>query len=289
LVCIDIQPSATSKFADYVLAPKTTLERADVPVLCDSWYEAPYTHYAQAVVEPPAGSDVIEEWELYWEIAHRMGTPIGLAGGELPLDVRPSKHEVLEKIVPKSRYTLDEIRSEEGGRVFDEVEIYVSPADEGCEARFELAPEGIVEELDGVRGASLVDHFSHRLISRRLRHVYNSAGRDLQAIRKKGTTNPAFMNPADLDEIGVTSGDVVEIESEHASILGVAEAAEDVPPGVVSMAHAWGDPSVDPKEVREIGSSTNRLISNEHDYDPITGMARQSAIPVNVRPLPHPV
>jgi hypothetical protein len=49
------------------------------------------------------------------------------------------------------------------------------------------------------------------------------------------------------------------------------------------MAHAWGDPTADPKTVREIGGSTNALVSNEIDFDPITGMARQSAIPVNVR------
>jgi anaerobic selenocysteine-containing dehydrogenase len=38
--------------------------------------------------------------------------------------------------------------------------------------------------------------------------------------------------------------------------------------------------------VREIGSSTNRLVSTDHHFDPITGMARQSAIPVNVRLAP---
>ena len=54
------------------------------------------------------------------------------------------------------------------------------------------------------------------------------------------------------------------------------------------MAHAWGDPAACDKEVREIGSSTNRLVSNERGFDPITGMARQSAIPVNVRPAQRP-
>ena len=52
--------------------------------------------------------------------------------------------------------------------------------------------------------------------------------------------------------------------------------------GVISMAHAWGDPSADAKEVRDVGSSTNALVDDASDFDPITGMARQSAIPVNV-------
>jgi len=35
-----------------------------------------------------------------------------------------------------------------------------------------------------------------------------------------------------------------------------------------------------------VGASTNRLVDNARHFDPITGMARQSAIPVNIRPAP---
>jgi anaerobic selenocysteine-containing dehydrogenase len=285
LVCVDARLSATSKMADYVLAPKLTLERADVPILCDTWYEKPYTHYARALVEPPEGSDTIEEWQLYWELAHRMGTKIQLGRTELPLDACPSKQDAIAAMIGRSRIPWDEIQEHEGGHVYDVQEV-VQPADADCEARLQLAPEGICDELAEVRRESLVDHFSHRLISRRLRHVYNSSGHDVEAQRQKGTTNKAYLNPGDLEELGIESGAIVEIASEHSEILGVAAAAPDVPPGVISMAHAWGDPSTDPKEVREIGSSTNRLIDDASDFDPISGMARQSAVPVNVRRAP---
>jgi hypothetical protein len=36
--------------------------------------------------------------------------------------------------------------------------------------------------------------------------------------------------------------------------------------------------------VRERGSSTNRLVSEVVDYDPITGQSLQSAIPVKLEP-----
>ena len=36
--------------------------------------------------------------------------------------------------------------------------------------------------------------------------------------------------------------------------------------------------------MRELGANTGRLVATDRDYDPITGMARQSAIPVNLRP-----
>ena len=99
------------------------------------------------------------------------------------------------------------------------------------------------------------------------------------------TTNPAYMNPDDLAELGLSSGDLIEIASAHGSLPAVAEPADDVIPGVISMAHAWGDTPEGDAKVREIGASTNRLVDDETDYDPVSGMARQSAIPVNVRPL----
>ena len=55
------------------------------------------------------------------------------------------------------------------------------------------------------------------------------------------------------------------------------------------MAHSWGDVPENDRDVRSIGGSTNRLVNNEEAYDPITGMARQSAIPVNIRPAKEPV
>ena len=48
------------------------------------------------------------------------------------------------------------------------------------------------------------------------------------------------------------------------------------------MAHAFGDIDSDAGNVRTQGSSTNRLVSDETCFDPITGQARQSAIPVRI-------
>jgi hypothetical protein len=51
------------------------------------------------------------------------------------------------------------------------------------------------------------------------------------------------------------------------------------------MAHAWGAaPGQEDDDVEAYGTSTARLIDNTSEYDPISGMPRQSAILVNVRP-----
>ena len=295
-VSIDIKMSQTAKMADYVIAPKLSLERPDLTVLTDSWYPAPYAHYTPAMVE--AEDDVIEEWEFFWGLAHRMKTAIDLPGGPLDMETKPSTDEVLDVITANSRVPLDQIRAVDGGGIFEDGTVRVGPKAGGSDARLDVGPPDLIEELEAVRAEPVVEgagyapgeSFTHRLISRRMREFYNSSGRDIAGLTARdGGTNPAFMSPLDAAELGVGEGDIIEIESARATILAVASPSDDVPSGVISMAHSWGDvPELD-TEVRSIGGSTNRLVSNEEDFDPITGMARQSAIPVNIRPAKEPV
>jgi len=93
LVCIDIKMSQTAQLADYVLAPQVSLERDDIATAPEVFYEEPYAHYTEAVVAPQG--DVLDEWEIYWELARRLGTPILTAGGPLPMDRKPDKFTVL--------------------------------------------------------------------------------------------------------------------------------------------------------------------------------------------------
>jgi anaerobic selenocysteine-containing dehydrogenase len=91
------------------------------------------------------------------------------------------------------------------------------------------------------------------------------------------------MHPDDLADLHLAAGDLVEITSPRASVVGVAEPAEDVKRGVISMAHSWGGRSLTDEKVRDIGTPTSRLVSSHVGHDPVTGMVVSSAIPVAVR------
>jgi anaerobic selenocysteine-containing dehydrogenase len=113
-------------------------------------------------------------------------------------------------------------------------------------------------------------------------NVYNSSGRDIDALHRGRPYNPAFLHPDDLAALGLAEGDAVRIASDRASIFGVATSDATLRRGVLSMSHCFGDaPERDPAH-REIGSPTNRLVDNARDYDPITGIPRMSAIPVSI-------
>jgi anaerobic selenocysteine-containing dehydrogenase len=166
-------------------------------------------------------------------------------------------------------------------------------------ARFDLAPRLFLDDLASVAREPLVagggyrpgEHYTHRLASRRLRQVFNSTGTHLPALNGRGPGNPAYLCPADMASAGLDDGDLVEIESEHGCIVGVVHADDGLAPGVVSMAHAWGG-LPDEEDVAghpEAGACTNRLVANDRDFEPLIGQCRQSAIPVNLRPVTRAV
>ena len=293
LVVVDHRMSATAELADFVIAPTLSLERADIPNLMDRWFRDAYTNYTPAVLERPG--DVVNEWEVFWELARRMGTTISLPGGDLPTDHKPTDDDVIDLAYGTARVPVDHART--NPRTIDRsLAITVQPADPDATGRFTVAPPDVVEELatvfaegDSAAAFAGIDpaDYPFRLTSRRLKTHLNSLGSELPTLRARTSTNHAHMHPADMAELGVADDDLVEITSPHASVVGVARGSDDVRRSVVSMAHSWGGTSPTDEKVRDIGAPTNRLVSTSSLYDPYSGMAVQSAIPVAVRRHPE--
>jgi anaerobic selenocysteine-containing dehydrogenase len=290
LVCIDIKMAATAQLADYVLAPKVCLEREDVTLLTDIWYDQAYSQYTPTVVE--AQGDKIEEWEFFWGVGKRMGLNMAMENGPIDMDNKPEKFDLLNSITAGSRVPLAQIRDNKGGTVYPGLDVIVQAADPETRGYLDLFPSGLAAELE----AALADtttlagqDYSHLLVSRRMKNTYNSTGPELSLLRDKGTTNPAFMHPQDLSALGIADGEIIEVYSAHGRIPAVAAAANDIKPGVISMSHCWGG-SPDPAagadaNVREMGSNTNRLIDNRLQTEKYSGMPRQSTIPVAIRKM----
>jgi anaerobic selenocysteine-containing dehydrogenase len=293
LVVIDYRMTPTAEFADYVIAPTLALERADVPHLMDRWFREPYTNYTDPVVE--RDGDVLNEWEVFWELASRLGSTLPLPGGSPDMTERPSTDEIIDRSYAGSRVPLDEVRANRRV-VHPDLRLVVEPADPSCTTTFTPAPEDFMAELAALRaepapmlGDIDVSAYPFRLVSRRLKHVLNSTGTELPALARKGTTNPAYMHPDDVTELGMVGGDLVEITSVSGSLIGVVEPADDVKRGVISMAHSWGGRSLTDEKVRDIGTPTSRLVSVDAGHDPVTGMVVSSAIPVAVAKAPEQV
>ena len=289
LVAIDHRMTQTAQFADYILPPRLSLERSDVPPFMDRWFRAPYACYTEAVIKNPEG-DLLNDWEVYWEIAERLGVEIVLPGGPIQSGARPTDDDVLDLIYANSLVPFDQIRSK-NGQILEDLRQTIEPADPDATGRFALALEDHLQELHEIclqqTSAERILGFdpslhTFRLISRRLKTHLNSLGGELSALNKKTPTNYSYMNPDDMEDLNIKDNDLVLIASPRASLTGVAKGASDIRRGVISMAHSWGSASSSDEKVRDIGSPTNRLIDVENGFDPITGQAIQSAIPVSV-------
>jgi anaerobic selenocysteine-containing dehydrogenase len=123
-----------------------------------------------------------------------------------------------------------------------------------------------------------------RLFQTRLRNFTKGTIR-LEPQRLGVTTNPAYLNPADLAAHSLAPGDLAQLRSRHGAIEVVVEADPGLRPGVLAIAHGFGLGPDEKPDPRRHGANVNRLIGLDEDYDRFSGMPRMGAIPVALTPL----
>jgi anaerobic selenocysteine-containing dehydrogenase len=313
-VTTDVWYSATARAADYVAATKMTLETPAITQVTEAikyhhigyGFSEPYAQYTPAVVASPTGSDLIEDWQLFYRIGRHLGLAMnwtnvfGSARGHLeapieqiPLDMQnePSTDDLFELMCRGSNVPLDEVKRHRHGHVFARCQQQlVAPKEAGCVARLDVGNETLLAQLATFNAPERTGRdqpqSSERfvLIGRRENRVINSTGRNIPGLMRGRTYNPAFIHPADLAELGLTSGDLVEIRSSHGMVVGVVESDGDLRRGVIAMSHAFGRNPGEAEDPHLDGANTNRLFRTDVDEDPTTGMPRMGALPVSLAP-----
>ncbi len=299
LVMHDIELSPTARMAHYVIATKMGFEIPAFSLVGEissmlhpgyGWVE-PYAAYQPALLDPPAGSDVLDSWQIYYRVAQKLGLDLKLGNNKprLNMEIEPSTDDIYEFLVEGSAVPLSEIKRYPNGHIFDAARETVGPRDPGCSARLDLANGAMLEELARVRAESIAERrktdadFPFLLIPRRMQNVTNAAYRPPGVLRNP--YNPLFMNPGDMESSGISNGDLVEIRSRHASVSGVVQADSAMRAGVVALTHGFGKNPGEPYDPRRDGANVNQLLRVDDDFDPYTGIPRMGALPVSVSPL----
>lgn len=298
LVVVDPVLSATARHAHYVIGPRFGFESPAITFGNEGitvyglslGYPEPYAQYQPQLVEPPAGSDVLEDWRIFYELGRRMGYPLGFRGQPFDMSTPPTTDGLLSQFVARSRVPLEEIKRHPHGAVFPDPKPSAEPRDAEWPHRLQLAAPVMIAELEGIaaqRSAAVATAATTTMaplmgdeggglrllmVSRREHALYNSVAHDLPALRRRLPHNPAHLNPVDAARIGVVDGATVEIASSVGRIRAVVHLAADVREGVVSIAHGFAD------------ACTAALIDDATDYEALSGLPRMSAVPVTVRP-----
>lgn len=310
LIVVDPMLSATAQLAHFVFGPRFGFETPALTFANEGisvyglsiGYQEPFAQFQPTLVEPPAGSDVLEDWRIFHGLARAMGLALAWRGEPIDMASPPTTEQLLARFLARSRsrVTLEELKAHPHGALFPDPQPLAEPRAADWPHRLRLADPTMLAELASVaavleRGegaavpvgvdspdagceARACDELSLLLISRREHATYNSVGHGLAALRRRRPFNPAYLNPADARRLGVGSGAVVEILSGAGRVQAVAEPADDVREGVVSLAHGFEAGQGDPR-----AANAAVLVDDVEGSDPLSGLPRMSAIPVRVR------
>ena len=295
LVAIDPQLSATAQLADYVIGPMFGFELPAISFANEGMvtyglsigFQEPYAQYQPALIDPPAGAEVIEDWRVFYEIGRRLGFNLSYRGYAYDMQESPTTDVLIDEFVRRSPVPIEEIRKYPEGHVFEHRSAPAEPREPDWPHRLQLGNPDMLAELAEISRAPTVKSESATaggldllLVSRREHAVYNSVGHKLDKLAARLPYNPVHMNSADAASLELEVGDRITISTETATVEGVVEFADDMRPGVISVCHGFPNDAA-AKGFR--GTSTSALIDDASGYDSYSGMPRMSAIPVVVR------
>jgi anaerobic selenocysteine-containing dehydrogenase len=306
LVQVDPFMSQTAELADYVIAPKMTPEMIGMTIKIEQspthyatgyGYPADYAQYSEPVVDPPADSEVIEDWEFFYGLAQRMHLDLHVtnqAGESTPLDMNnpPLPDELVAVLMGGSRVPLDQIKAHQSGAFFPaDPPVAVAAKQEGWTGRLDVGNNNMLTDLvvhaDGDADEQ-ADPYPFRLLCRRMPHVVNSSYNARVAAGRPGP-NPAFMNSTDLMTLGLVKGQEIEIESAHGTIVTLADVDNGLRHGSVSMMFGFGGARDDAhRNIDSVGSSVARLLSTGDYFDRYSGQPRMSSVPIRIRAATRP-
>ena len=286
LVTVDPVWSETAKLAHYVIGPTLGLERWDDTRGYESYMTEFFAQVSGPVLEPPPG--VIEDWIFYWDLAQAMGLTMTIGKRVFAPDTpRPSTLEMIEDLASKGYVSYAEARDHIHGKVYDVEPDRVFPAPEGADARFELVAPDVIEDFRTAWSeiAEAADGASDRpylLIVRRNRDSMNTSGRRLPGARR---SNPLFVHPDVLADLGVDAGSIVRVTSKHGEVRAVIEPDKTMRRGDASMTHCYGGFPGQEDDPLVYGTNVSRLLSIDEDLEEISLMPHMSAVPISIEPM----
>jgi anaerobic selenocysteine-containing dehydrogenase len=265
LACFDVRETETTALASHVAAVADPFERWDMPIPNDRIFPVPYTMVTPPVV-PVTGDRRTMGWVIA-RLAERLGVRLATAP-PVPDVARLAgvdDETILHGLAAAARASWHEIRAAPSGVS------HCGAPPPGWFVPQLLPPDGIdlvpaplvaqwqeVErELDEHDGGSL------SLINTRLASMSNS-------VPVGAAPGRLVMHPLDAAECGISAGQVVAVKSRDGEIEATVTLRNDIRPGAVALPPGCGAPNIN-------------ALTSDVDIDPLTGMPRFTAIPVDVR------
>ncbi len=243
MAAVDIYLNETTRHADVVLPPTTTLERDHYDLVFHALAVRNTARFTPAVLPKPDGA--MHDWEIYREIVLRTQARLddGLEAGRLEalvsrLSVTPS--DLIELLVDSgTAVTMEQLRDHPEGVDLGPLQGGQLPERMPRE-RVEAAPALVMDDLARLSAVPLPVGDELLLIGRRHQRDCNSWMHNSERLTKGKPRHQLLMHPDDLATRGLADGATVSVSSRVGAVAVEVRATDDMMRGVVSLPHGYG-------------------------------------------------
>jgi anaerobic selenocysteine-containing dehydrogenase len=299
MVSIDIYLNETTRHANIILPPTTSLERSHYDAAFQALAIRNAAKYSPAVFKPRKNQR--SDASIFTELAWRMhgGNFFSKAGGWFKKEFiqRLGSDWITNKKLKQGPYysshklNLKKLRKNPHGIDLGALQPCLPERLFTNNKTINLAPEELVAELKSLASIpaleneqSTSENFDLKLIGRRDPRTNNSWLHNSYRMVKGKKRCLALVNPRDAAQRRLQDGDMATVSSRVGSILIAVELSEDIMPGVISIPHGWGH-HLDGTRLRvaqqHAGVNTN-ILTDDYFLDSVSGNAALNGVPVSL-------
>ena len=247
MAAVDIYVNETTRYADVILPPTTSLERDHYDLVFHVLAVRNTARFTPALFDKPDGT--MHDWEIYREITLRTARRLG---AKVPLKkrlmqqarMRTSPTRIIDLLLRTSspRLSLRKLRAHPDGLDLGPLRPCLPDRLMTKDKRVNLAPQEVLDDLARLEAAATaaVGADELLLIGRRHQRDCNSWMHNTDRLTKGKPRHQLLMHPDDLAARDLDDGDLVEVTSRVGKVQVEVAATDAMMPGVVSLPHGYG-------------------------------------------------
>lgn len=279
MVAIDIYLNETTRHADLILPPASSLEHDHYDLVFNALAIRNVARYSEAIW--PREEDERYDWEIFRELATRLATKLER---EAPVIV-PTSDAIGYRLTRGAHgITLDDLKRAEHGLDLGPLAPSLYERLETSDGRIDCAPAVLLDDVARFRSQSR-SASTFTLIGRRDLRSNNSWMHSSQRLIKGKRRDQLLMHPDDLAALRVEDGQEVEVRSRTGSVRIAVQATDSMMRGVVCLPHGFGHHRAGTRlgiaEERP-GVSYNDL-TDATAIDAVSGNAAMNGLEVEIR------
>ena len=288
VAAVDIYVNETTRHADVILPPTTSLERDHYDLVFHLLAVRNTARFTPALFPKPAGA--MHDWEIYREIAlrtaarmHRKRPLRARLTLQARMRVSPTRLVDLLLRTDRSRLSVRRLRKAGAGIDLGPLRPCLPERLQTKDRRIDLVPPLVLADLTRLRQVEDAAPDELLLIGRRHQRDCNSWMHNSERLTRGRPRHQLLMHPDDLATRGIADGATVTVKSRVGSVLVEVAASDTMMPGVVSLPHGYGHrlPGVRMRNAVDVpGVSINDLTDPER-LD-VSGNAAFNGTPVTV-------